>query len=286
MRARAGAIADRVAGALLRRRPVETAPDVLDAYGRTAPTAQLAVDIFKNGWSSSFPAEFAVQAGSTPLFEDARLQRLIDLAGGIENYRILELGPLEGGHSYLMEKAGAHSVLAIEACVLSYLKCLIAKEITGLRRVAFQFGNFVPFLETSTERFDLIVASGVLYHQREPLQLLEAIAQHTDRVFLWTHYYLEGHDTDYVKAEYFTRVPGAPLNGFACDLFRLEYDRYLPNGKYRGGVHDHAHWMKRDDLLACLRHVGFTNIEIAFEQTEHPFGPNLTLLARRAPAAP
>jgi SAM-dependent methyltransferase len=282
--ATAAAIAERLARALSSRAPAEAAPDVLDAYGRTAPTPQLAIDIFKGGWSSQFPAEFGVQAGVSLLFEDPGLQHAIALVGGIEGLRILELGPLEGAHSYSLEKAGAQSVLAIEACVMSYLKCLIVKELAGLQRVSFKFGNFVPFLETTTERFDLIVASGVLYHQREPLQVLEAIARRTDRVYLWTHYYQEGHDADRIKADDFTRVPGVRLDGFACDLFRLEYDTYLPHGKYRGGVHDHSHWMKRDDLLACLRHVGLTDIEIMAEQTVHPFGPNLTVLARR-PAA-
>jgi hypothetical protein len=54
------------------------------------------VDIFKGGWSSRFPAELAVEAGASALFEDPRLQRLIDIVGGIEDYRILELGPLVG----------------------------------------------------------------------------------------------------------------------------------------------------------------------------------------------
>ena len=61
--------------------------------------------------------------------------------------------------------------------------------------------------------------------------------------------------------------PAFVLDGFQCDLFRLEYDTYLKYGKYRGGVDRYTHWMKRDDLLAALRHFGLTEIEIPFEQT-------------------
>jgi len=220
------------------------------------------------------------------LFEDVRLHRLIELAGGVENCRVLELGPLEGAHSYMLEKAGARSVLAIEACVMSFVKCLIVKELLGLQRVAFEFGNFMPFLEESTESFDLIVASGVLYHQAEPLRLLKLLGERTATVFLWTHYYQEDVDSDRIKAHDFTRVPGVRLDGFECDMYRLEYDRYLRFGKYRGGVDPYTNWMSRGDLLAALRHFGFSNLEIAFEQTVHPFGPNLTVLARRGPPEP
>ena len=96
------------------------APDVLDTYARDAPNPQQTLDIFAGAWSSQFPAELGLRAGASALFEDPRLQRLIELAGGIKDYRVLELGPLEGAHSYMMEKAGARSVLAIEACVMSF----------------------------------------------------------------------------------------------------------------------------------------------------------------------
>jgi hypothetical protein len=279
---------DQLVAALMQRGFGPAAPRELDVYEKRAPDPQLAVDIFRGAWSSHFPAAFGIDAGSVGLFEDIRIQRLIELAGGIEGMRVLELGPLEGGHSYMLEKAGARSVLAIEACVLSYLKCLIVKELDGLQRVSFRYGNFMPFLDSITDRFDLIVASGVLYHQREPLRLVQAIAERTDCVFMWTHYYEPGHDAEFIKSDYFTRVPGIRQGGFTCDLFRLDYDSYLRRFAYRGraGIDDHNHWMQRSDLLACLRHFGLTDIQIAIEETVHPFGPNLTFLARRpAPRA-
>lgn len=272
---------DRVANALQRRGFGDQPRDPLDRYGAEAPGAQLAVDIFKGAWSSEFPPHLGIHAGTSRLFDDSRLQALIDLAGGVRGRRVLELGPLEAAHSYMLEHAGAESVVAIEACVLSYLKCLIVKEITGLRRVSFQFGDFMRFLSASQTRFDLVVASGVLYHQRDPLKCVQQIARCTDVAFIWTHCYQDGLEAERMKARYFTRVPGAQAGGFGCDLYRLEYDTYLPNMKYRGGLDDHAHWMKKDDLLACLRHFGMSDVTIVSEQIDHPFGPNLTLLARR-----
>jgi hypothetical protein len=126
------------------------------------------------------------------------------------------------------------------------------------------------------------VASGVLYHQAEPLQLLRALAERANMVFLWSHYYQEGLDCERIKSREFTRVPGVCLQGFQCDLFRLQYGSYLRDGRYRGVVDSYAHWMKRDDVLAALRHFGLTEIDIPFEDTLHPFGAHFTVLARRA----
>ncbi len=90
---------------------------ILDAYVRSAPSAQNAVDIFKGEWASQFPAALTVpvQAGGIPLFEDGRIIDAIQQFGGVEGMRVLELGPLEGAHSYMMELYGAASVTAVES---------------------------------------------------------------------------------------------------------------------------------------------------------------------------
>ena len=46
-------------------------------------------------------------------------------------------------------------------------------------------------MDDTTERFDLCWATGVLYHQVDPLALLRSIARVSDRVFVWTHFYDE-----------------------------------------------------------------------------------------------
>ena len=75
---------------------------------------------------------------------------------------VLELGPLEAGHSYLLERLGAAEIVGIEANTRAYLRCLVVKEILGLGRARFLCGEFVSYLRTSDRRFDLAVASGVL----------------------------------------------------------------------------------------------------------------------------
>lgn len=255
--------------------------DRFDTYARGIQGPQAAVDIFRGIWSSALPAHLGLTAGEAPLFDDARLHWLFDRLGGIQGWNVLELGPLEGGHSYMLQQAGAEHILAIDACAMSYLKCLLVKDLCGLDRVEFRYGDFMALMETDAVKYDLIVASGVLYHQRDPLACLARMAHRSDTLFLWTHYYAEDWRSERVRREMFTRVPAATCEGFTCELFRLEYDTYLPGVKYRGGVDNHVHWMRREDILACLRHHGFSDIEIAFEQEAHPYGPSFALLARR-----
>jgi hypothetical protein len=66
----------------------------------SAPSSQKAIDIFTG----------AVQAGSLPLFSDSRIRRFVEQVGNMRNFRVLELGPLEGAHSAMLEWFGASEV--------------------------------------------------------------------------------------------------------------------------------------------------------------------------------
>ena len=73
--------------------PVTPSAPILDHYLESAPSPQNALSIFQGEWSSKLPAPFAdCQAGSTPLFEDARIQWFVDAIGGVQGKTVLELG--------------------------------------------------------------------------------------------------------------------------------------------------------------------------------------------------
>ncbi len=62
---------------------------------------------------------------------------------------------------------------------------------TRQRRYASWFASIASIRAAPGLRYDLIVASGVLYHLRDPLSFLERAAAATDALFLWTHYMSE-----------------------------------------------------------------------------------------------
>lgn len=266
-----------------------TRPSPDAQFVTTAPSPQHALDIFKGEWLSKLPAPLdRCEAGALPLFGDPRLQWGVDRLGGVRDQRVLELGPLEGGHSWMLEQLGASSIVAVEASTRAYLKCLTIKELTGLTRTRFLCGDSVGYLRETRERFGLIVASGLLYHMTDPVGLLAQMAAHTDRVYLWTCYYDDALVRRRPKfaARFELAGQGAELDGFAYTTHRYDYRATRFGLGFSGGVASYSRWLTRDTLLAALRHFGLDAVEIAFDEPDHPNGPALALVATRSVSAP
>src|SRR3954451_816201 len=176
-------------GTQLPRHPELPRSSVLDLYVDGVPSPAKVAALFQDQWLSKLPAEIGLAGGPIDLFDDARIHRLlgaIDIAG----QKVLELGPLEAGHTTHLLRAGAAHVTAIEGNSLAFLKCLAVKEALGLENVRFLLGDFVDFLRQRQHAFDVCVASGVLYHMQNPVELIELLSQACRRyLFLWSHYY-------------------------------------------------------------------------------------------------
>lgn len=254
---------------------------ILDAYVKSSPSPQHALDIFKGEWASILPPPYdQLQAGAIPLFADGRAYWALGQLGGCSGQKVLELGPLEGAHSYILETQGAASITAIEANTRAYLKCLILKELLGLQRVHYLCGDFVEYLQTTGERFDLIFSAGVLYHMKDPVGLIALLAQHTDRVYMWTHFYddtvIQG--TDYLRERYKVHTP-SEKDGFQYTLHRQDYLHSLNVAGFCGGSAEFSNWLSREDLLGALRYFGFQDIRISGEDMNHPHGPCFDVVA-------
>jgi Methyltransferase domain len=252
-----------------------------DVYARSAPSAQNAVNVFQGEWVSRFPAPYTELTGGTaPLFDDPRISWALSELGGIEGQSVLELGPFEGGHSYMLDQAGAKSILGIEANSRSHLRCLIAKEILGIRHASFQLGDFTEYLEACSTPFDFILASGVLYHMKDPVRLLKLISKNTRRAYIWTHYYDESITRTHRRLpRNFSATTTAELDGLKVVLHRHEYGRSLRRLNFLGGTAPYSHWMEQKDILACVKHFGFNKITVGKDEPNHRNGPSFEFVA-------
>lgn len=117
-------------------------PNLLDSYVASMPHPQNALNIFKGEWVSRLPEPYAsLEAGKLALFEDVRIKWAETELSGFQNKSILDLGPLEGAHPHMFERLGAKEIVSIEGDTRAFLKCLITKELLGLKRVSYQCGD-------------------------------------------------------------------------------------------------------------------------------------------------
>ncbi len=258
--------------------------EILDAYVLTEPSDQNVLDIFKGQWSSRLPDHFGLvtEPGKARLFEHHLVVWAEETLGDFSNWEILELGPLEGGHSYMLQNRNAKKVISIEANSRAFLKCLCIKEILRLDRVEFKLGDFVSFLENGDSKYDMVFASGVLYHMEEPVRLLELISKATNRLLIWTHYYDQGG----ISSREDLRHKFSPVNSFEYDGVSYEYSTQsyqdsLDWSGFCGGSKPVSKWLTRDSIIKALRQFGFADIQINFDHPDHPNGPAFALCATK-----
>jgi len=265
-----------------RGRTVAFGRSVLADFVPDAPSPQNALDIFAGSWASRLPPPYdQLRAGQTGLFEDERVRWAIGELGGVLGKNVLELGPLEAGHTFMLERHGAESIVAVEANRNAYLKCLIAKELLGLRQSRFLCGDFVEHLRTTSDQYDVCVASGVLYHTQNPVELIALIAAHAQQLFAWTHYYDAARVPSRIGRPRIVPCGSSEYEGFRYDLYRYRYGLSLGWRGFCGGPAPFAYWLTKDDLVGALEHFGWTDVKIGCHDPEHPNGPALAFVASR-----
>lgn len=263
-------------------RRIQPALNPNSIYSRAWPNDQAAVDLFKGEWTANVPG---LIGGGRDMFEnDARPDWANRAYGGLEGKSVLELGPLEGAHTYKLENIGA-KVEAIESNKFAFQRCLIAKNILNMKS-KFLVGDFVPFVAQTDKHYDMVFASGVLYHMQNPVATLHDLCRISDSVFLWTHYYdKEALDKIAYNAKSFSsnRTKTFAINGLSVTCHERIYARkwitYFAPG-FCGGMHLSTSWMRLEDIHRCLDVFGF-EVTKSEADAAHPNGPAVLIFARR-----
>ncbi len=258
---------------------------MLTPYAPGAPNPQQTLDIFQGQWASKLPAPLDyLTAGEARLFEDPRvgwcIDKLSELGIIFSGSDVLELGPLEGGHTYLLSRAGANSVTAIEAHSGAYLKCLITKELLGIEKAAFLYGDAVKFLREDSRRFDVGFACGFLYHMSSPVELLALLAEKCRSLYIWTVCW----DEQFVKTSGPNAGGQGPAHravykGFEHTLHRHDYGTSIKYSNFWGGPASHSYWMEYDEIIGALHYFGFK--KIIHEPDSTPYGKAIKLLVSK-----
>jgi SAM-dependent methyltransferase len=107
---------------------------------------------------------------------DIRTDLVVDrLGGSMAGATVLDLGCLEGGFSIEFARRGARRVVGIEAREVSVRRCQLAREILRLDNVEFKVADIVAELEGPRQSFDVVFASGIIYHLARPAEFLRLV---------------------------------------------------------------------------------------------------------------
>ena len=167
------------------------------------------------------------------------------------------------------------------------LRCLIVKSHFDLK------GKFIlgDFSQEGSDlgKFDLVVASGVLYLMVEPVRFLEKFAQLSDGLFLWTHYF--DYDFSQWHPHLLSHLSKGKWNYKDPDLFhykgldikviKQEYGETLGWSGFRGGPEDYSYWIEKQGLMLLYSQLGYQNVEAAFDDIGHQNGPSVCTFATK-----
>ena len=253
---------------------------IRDSYETRMPTKQNIFDRFKGNFATNFPG--VDTGGTVPLTMDPKIDWCHEMFN-LENKKILECGPLELGHSYMMNRFGCKEITAVENNWYCYLKCLAVKDSFKLNNIELLFGDVIEYLKKTTNKFDFVLCSGILYHLPNPIELILLISLVTKKVFIWTHIYDEKSTTMKIQ-----NINGTQIE-YDGEVYSGGRQTYKDGGNsalesvYCGGKFKISFWISEEGLYKALKKYGFNNIQKNEKLCDlnHKFGPCISICASK-----
>ncbi len=164
--------------------------------------------------------------------------------------KVLELGSLEGGHSFALSQLNqVAQLVCIEGREINLWRARFMQQLTRSYKPVFLQANLEKFPLSSLGRFDVIFCVGLLYHLPTPWDLLKKLSRLSSKLFIWTHY------TD--KAE-------VTAKGYGGRWYE-EHGQADP----LSGLSKQSFWPTRTELFRMLGHYGYHNIQVLTETQQN-----------------
>ncbi len=198
--------------------------------------------------------------GPTPPRDDVRTATMVAARGGsVRGDRVVDLGSLEGGFTLAFAALGADAV-GIEVRDVSVARAELAQVLLGETKATFVCADLVDELERQPPA-DAVLATGILYHFADPLDVLRRIRTLNPAVLLLdTHVASDErtHDcSDFVDRVYDDhRFRGRLFHEFDADSTASERNAMT----WAAWSDEDAFWPIEDDLVRMLELAGFGEI--------------------------
>jgi SAM-dependent methyltransferase len=211
-------------------------------------------------WITKFVIAGEEYGGDFNAMQDPRVDQFFDFFPAPT--RILELGSLEGGHTFsLASRPSVEYVLGVEGRQTNVDKAKFLQQLLGVKNVEFVTANLEEIDLSLFGNFDVVFCSGLLYHLPEPWRLIEQIARVSPNLFIWTHY-----------------VKDDAVNTTANGYRGITYKEH-GLAELLSGMSAYSFWPTLTGLQQMLKEYGFKTVDLIEDQPDHPHGPAITLAA-------
>ena len=214
-------------------------------------------------WIYQFEIGGKVYGGGISAVGDLRLERFFRYAPNAAT--ILELGALEGAHSFILaQRPGIRRVFALEGREANLRKARLVQELLEIRNVEFAQANLENADLARFGTFDAVFCCGLLYHLPEPWRLIRQLPASAPLLFIWTQYATENEAHDLA-------------NGFRGKT-------HIEGGvdEPLSGLSPTAIWLTLSSLCDLLRTSGYKTVDVIHDDPDHPNGPAVTIGAATA----
>jgi len=226
---------------------------------------------------------FMLDPDTNELVSNRTKSKLLDHAEkdleGLTGKSILELGAYEGYYTLNMHNKGANEIVAIEGNPRNFLKCCAIKNHYRIDSAQFLLGECNKYLAEREEKFDMILAAGILYHLYDPISALQDIVRLTDYIAIDTTYY---HRDPELQAFKFTgETKEIDIDGLQGHVLHHRLNTQLTLGK-KHGMYDSAWMFEIETLYEFLRVSGFEFEVILDVAQTNPHWLRVSLVAKRS----
>jgi hypothetical protein len=214
--------------------------------------------------------------------DDHRLKYILYFLD-VRDCRTLELGPLTGYHSVIVEKLGVRENVAVEGREENYRQCLRVTERYRLERTTFVLQDIEALYSARAQAtfsgpFDLVLCLGVLYHLPDPARALEWLRAQAPVLFLSTHY-VEPAEMQRYSRDVFPDVPYT----YRGRSYRAKQFPESGLGDPYSGLSRHSLWLYEEDLIRMIQDAGYGKIHLLGRDLQNGH-PHVTILADARPA--
>jgi len=176
---------------------------------------------------------------------------LMDKKFQLKGKTVLEVGCFEGIHTIGLCKTGA-IVDAVDVRMTNVVKTIVRTNMFGVYPRVY-WTNIED--SSSLSCFDFVHHVGVLYHLKDPVRHLLALAKITKKGLMLDTHYCQPEQTD---------------KSYVVGNITYNYAHYKESGEEDvfSGAYDHAKWLTLDSIESILLSSGFNKVEIEHVRKE------------------